>query len=98
MGGYVAPEWVEAKALDKLVPQEQQSVIVSRLELADYSTDGTHTHMPRSLRSHGTQMGPTWRYPHGRRAARCFQSSRERARAIDVVATPRRMRQPCGWR
>ena len=35
MGGYVVPEWVKAQALDKLVPQEQLSVIVSRPELAD---------------------------------------------------------------
>ena len=36
MGGYVVPGWVKAQALDKLVPQEQLSVIVSRSELADY--------------------------------------------------------------
>ena len=30
------PEWVKAQALDKLVLQEQLSVIVSRPELADY--------------------------------------------------------------
>ena len=33
---YAVPEWVKAQALDKLVPLEQLSVIVSRPELADY--------------------------------------------------------------
>ena len=37
MGGYVVLEWVKAQALDKLVPPEQLSVIVSRPELADYN-------------------------------------------------------------
>ena len=37
MGGYVVPERVKARAPDKLVPQEQLSVIVSRPELADYN-------------------------------------------------------------
>ena len=36
MGGYVVPEWVKAQALDKLVPQEQLSIIVSRPALADH--------------------------------------------------------------
>ena len=35
MGRYVAPEWVKAQALDKLVLQEQLLLIVSRPELAD---------------------------------------------------------------
>ena len=37
MGGYVVSAWVKAQALDKLVPQEQLSVFVSRPELADYN-------------------------------------------------------------
>ena len=37
IGGYVVLEWVKAQAFDKLVPQEQLSVIVSRPELADYN-------------------------------------------------------------
>ena len=36
IGGYVAPAWGKAQALDTLVPQEQLSVIVSSPELADY--------------------------------------------------------------
>ena len=35
-GGYVVLAWVNAQALDKLVPQEHQSVIVSKPEIADY--------------------------------------------------------------
>ena len=37
MGGYDVPECVKAQALDKLVSQEQLSVIVSRPEFADYN-------------------------------------------------------------
>ena len=37
MGGYVAPEWIRAQALDKLVPQRLLSVTSRRLELADCS-------------------------------------------------------------
>ena len=35
-GGYVVLEWVKAQTHDKLVPQQQLSVVVSRPELADY--------------------------------------------------------------
>ena len=37
MGGYVAPEWIRAQALDKLVPQRLLSVTSRRLELTDCS-------------------------------------------------------------
>ena len=36
MGGYVVLEWVKAQTHDKLVLQQQLSVVVSRPELADY--------------------------------------------------------------
>ena len=35
MGGCFVLEWVKARALDKLVPQGQLSVIASRLEVSD---------------------------------------------------------------
>ena len=39
MGRYVVLEWVKTRALDKLVPPEQLSVIVSRLELANWDAN-----------------------------------------------------------
>ena len=107
MGGYVVLELVKAQALDKLVPQEQLSVIVSRPELAYYnakllcqSADGTCTWRntgPAGLHNCSTQVGSRWRRQYGCRTARCFSSIRECSGVISVVAPPRIMCQACSW-
>ena len=61
--GVVVPELVKVQALYKLVPQEQQSVIVSRPERADYNAKLLW--VTKSLKSHlccGTskENAPNW--------------------------------------
>ena len=100
----------QAQGLDKLVPQEQLTVIASRPELADYwlkllwveGGGGVKQRWimptgPAGLCSHCTQVGSRFRCPHGKGAARRFQSIGERSRAIVVVAPPRILRHACGW-
>ena len=99
----------QAQGLDKLVPQEQLTVIASRPELADYwlkllwvGRRGGIKHrwiMPTGsagLCSHCTQVASRFRCPHGSGAARRFQSVGERSRATVVVAPPRILRHACG--
>ena len=88
MEGCVVPELVKVQALYKLVPQEQQSVIVRRPERADYNAKLLWVKAQMEHERGATQAQP---------ATRRFHSIREVSRAISVVAPPKRMRQAGSW-
>ena len=105
MGGH---DWVKAQALDKLVPQEQLSVIVSRQELADNSVkllwvkaQMEHARDASKAQQVSAATAPKWDRDGDVNMGAVLQDASksigECSRAISVVAPPRRVRQACSW-
>ena len=75
MGRYIVPEWVKAQALDKLVPQEQLSIIVSKPEACKPKRRwNMHVAQHKPNRSPQLQVESRWRRQYGCNTARYFLS------------------------
>ena len=88
-GGSVVPEWVKAQGLDKSVPEEQLSVIVSRLEPVYYGlklwwvkAQMEHARGATQAQQVSASTAPKWSFPHERGAARRLQSNAQKPRCL----------------